>query len=255
MPEEDRFERVIERVQRTLGEYPYLNEVVGSHLAQRVRENRQKYHATRNILFHMLLSAGEVSFAGGKEEVAQLEDALRQMEVTRFSPQSLGSIRDGLLSHLEAEQTTTIATILAMSYLKGRGYEVVFNGEPVFEAHRDGRRLHIVAYALPASPYMEERLIDPDEEPPADVLAETTPWLTERLLELDKTPCTDRATAAIFIQIFDNLTGDVKRDDRIMEEATTSYFSGGGRAGVIIYFHFLLKNAVELYRVPQVPRL
>lgn len=253
MPEKDRFEKVAEKVQKTLEGYPCLNEIVGDELIPKVKENRQKYHATKNILFHMLLSARSESFTGGGEEIEQLEHALKIVTPSSISQELVSSIGEGLLSYLEAEQTTTISILLAMSYFKERGYEIMSQGDPIFEATRGDRRFHVETYALPASPYMEERLIDPEEAPPEDVLSETIPWLTEQLLELDKTPCPEDASVAIFLQIFDNLTGDVKRDERIVKDASTEYFSMGGRASVIIYCHFLLKNAVELHSTPNAP--
>ena len=77
MSEEERFEKLLAKVGDTLKDYPCLSRLLGDDLLPKVRENRQKYRATKSILFHMLLSAhlgGPQS--GGRDEIAQLEEAI-----------------------------------------------------------------------------------------------------------------------------------------------------------------------------------
>lgn len=275
MSEEERFEKLLATVGDTLKDYPCLSRLLGNDLLSRVRENRKKYRATRSILFHMLLSArlgGPQS--GGKDEIAQLEEALELVgpwglsaQPVHKAPGYIGQsipgghplpegLKEGLLSPIDGEQASAISFLLAMSYFKRHGYSIVPQEKGhAFIGYKEGLRFYVRTLALPESPYMEEKLASGGEDPPPEVLEETIPWLTQRFLELDNTPCPEGTVGVLFLQVFDNLSGDMGRDDEIIRKASTAYFSRGSKDRIIIYIHYILEKAEVIYSSTTVPGL
>lgn len=258
--EEERFNKLLSKAVDVLKGYPSLNRLLGDSLPSTVKENYKRYRAARNVLFHMCLSArpGGIS-SGGADEIEQLESALSGLSPWDFSGRLVEGLKEGLLSPSEMNQASTISLLLGMAYFKKRGYSLNPHEQKpgyVFEASKGDLRFSVRTLALPVSPYMEEKTAG-GEEPPTEVLEEIVPWLTQRVVELDNTPCPEGAAGVLFLQLFNNLSGNMGRDDEIIGKASRAYFSRGGKvrlgesaSGVtrmIIYIHYLLEKAEVIY--------